>query len=127
MKLLVSAVCSVLALAGGGTAWAMASSGAQPAPSEDYVREDGTVDMSKVPATITMVDKNGNTVVDAEGNPVLLDYHRLLGSDGSDPFAGKFPVPKPHTIVDNGKEVTAYEGQIIPREDVIREYQYRGK
>jgi hypothetical protein len=50
-----------------------------------------------------------------------------LGEDGSDPFVGKFPVPKPHTIVDNGKEVTAYEGQIIPREDVIREYQYRGK
>lgn len=103
----------------------MASSGSSAQQGDDYVREDGTFDMSKVPDTITMVDANGKTVVDAQGHPVLLDYHRLLGMDGSDPFEGKFPVPGPHAIIENGKAVTAYEGQIIPREDIIREYQYR--
>lgn len=119
LHLVVAGVVIGLGLSG-GVAVAMASS----TGSDDYVNEDGTVDMSKIPDTMTMVDANGDIVVDKNGNPVLLDARRLLDPTADDPFKDRYPQGKALTQVgpDGKREVVGQEGVPIPQADLIEEY-----
>lgn len=49
--------------------------------SADYVQPDGTVDYSKLPDTFTLVDENGDLVLNSRGEPVQLDARKLLSVD----------------------------------------------
>lgn len=128
MKIFPLVVGVAVVLAGGGVAAVSAASNDGPASEQDYVRDDGTIDMSLVPDTMMIGDENGNIIVDENGNPVLLDARKMLDATGEDPFRGRFGEPRAvKTLVENGKAVTEYEAPLVPREDMIREYRYDGK
>ena len=50
-----------------------ATRGGTPPPPPEWVREDGTVDQSRMPQRIGIVDAQGNAVVGADGRPVTVE------------------------------------------------------
>jgi hypothetical protein len=72
-----------LSLAIGLTAIAVAETGEPSPPS--WVKPDGTVDTSKLPSRMPMVDSNGDLVLDASGKPVMVSLRDLGDFSGSEP------------------------------------------
>lgn len=92
----------------------------------DYVGPDGIVDYSKLPDTFTLVDENGELVLNSRGEPVELDARKLLSVDPqNDPSpAQNGNVGKHSTTRDaDGNSVEAVtDVPYMSRQDLIDQY-----
>lgn len=125
MKKKTLALSAVAVLFAGGAALGIGYAQASP---QDYVGEDGIVDMDLLPETMELLDRNGKTVLDSDGNPVLLDSLKVLGLSEEDAQV------RPEDA-DNGNAIIkdTPDGQIVqqpfeelPLDEVIKKYGWEG-
>ena len=70
VQLMVATLAVLILAATGAAATAAAKSTARPPTKPAWVRDDGTIDTTKMPRTLHVVGPDGKLITDANGDPV---------------------------------------------------------